>query len=98
MNVDSKHEVKGLMNVIRDLALFNKLSGNFFERLIFNNRLVIIALCLIVTLFSVFELRHLTVTTSFDKMLPHSHPYIKSFLENRDQLRGLGDSVRFVVE
>ncbi len=98
MNVDSKHEVKGLMNVIRDPALFNKLSGNFFERLIFNNRLVIIALCLIVTLFSALQIRHLTVTTSFDKMLPHSHPYIKNFLENREQLRGLGDSVRFVVE
>lgn len=98
MNVDSKHEKAGLMSVIRDPALFNRLSGNIFERLIFNNRLLIIALCVIATLFSIYQLRNLTVTTSFDKMLPHSHPYIKNFLENRDQLRGLGDSVRFVVE
>ncbi|AOE86759.1 efflux RND transporter permease subunit [Pseudomonas sp. TCU-HL1] len=98
MNVDSKHEKAGLMSVIRDPALFNRLSGNIFERLIFNNRLLIIALCVIATLFSIYQLRNLTVTTSFDKMLPHSHPYIKNFLENRDQLRGLGDSVRFVIE
>lgn len=98
MNVDSKHESKGLMGIIGDPALFNRLSGNLFERLIFNNRLLIIVFCLIATLFSVYQLRNLTVTTSFDKMLPHSHPFIKNFLDNRDQLRGLGDSVRFVVE
>lgn len=98
MNVDSKRESNGLMSIIRDPALFNKLSGNIFERLIFNNRVLIVVLCLIATLFSAYELRHLTVTTSFDKMLPHSHPFIRNFLDNRDQLRGLGDSVRFVVE
>ncbi|MGL4318163.1 MAG: efflux RND transporter permease subunit [Pseudomonas sp.] len=98
MNVDSKHESTGLMGVIRDPALFNRLSGNFFERLIFNNRLLIIVFCVIATLLSVYQVRNLTVTTSFDKMLPHSHPFIRNFLENRDQLRGLGDSVRFVVE
>lgn len=98
MNVESKHEKAGLMSVIRDPALFNRLSGNIFERLIFNNRLLIVLFCVIATLFAIYQLRGLTVTTSFDKMLPHSHPYIKNFLENRDQLRGLGDSVRFVVE
>ncbi|MFN9586515.1 MAG: efflux RND transporter permease subunit [Pseudomonadaceae bacterium] len=98
MKVDRNHESAGLMSVIRDPALFNRLSGNIFERLIFNHRLLIVALCVIVTLFSVWQLRNLTVTTSFDKMLPHSHPFIRNFLDNRDQLRGLGDSVRFVVE
>ncbi|GLU39220.1 MMPL family transporter [Pseudomonas sp. NBRC 100443] len=98
MNVDRKHENSGLMSVIRDPALFDRFSGNFFERLIFNHRLLIVALCVLTTLFSAWQLRNLAVTTSFDKMLPHSHPFIRNFLENRDQLRGLGDSVRFVVE
>lgn len=97
MNIDKKH-VKDLMKVISDPALFNKLSGNIVERLIFNNRLIIILLCTLVTLFCGYQLRNLTVTTSFDKMLPHSHPFIQNFLENRDDLRGLGDSVRLVVE
>ncbi|MCY1327049.1 efflux transporter, putative, hydrophobe/amphiphile efflux-3 family [compost metagenome] len=96
--IDTKHEGAGLMSVIRDPALFNRLSGNFFERLIFNNRLLIIAFCVIATLLSAWQTRNLTVTTSFDKMLPHSHPFIRNFLDNREQLRGLGDSVRFVVE
>ncbi|MEO8644217.1 MMPL family transporter [Pseudomonas sp.] len=98
MNINSKHERAGLMSVTQDPAVFDRFSGNIFERLIFNNRLLIVVLCVITTLFSVYQLRNLTVTTSFDKMLPHAHPFIKNFLENRDQLRGLGDSVRFVVE
>ena len=97
MNIDHTH-VKDLMKVISDPALFNKLSGNIIERLIFNNRLIIIVLCVLLTLFSGYQLRNLTVTTSFDKMLPHSHPFIQNFLENRNDLRGLGDSVRLVVE
>lgn len=97
MNIDNTH-IKDLMKVISDPALFNKLSGNLVERLIFNNRLIIIVLCVLFTLFSGYQLRSLTVTTSFDKMLPHSHPFIQNFLENRNDLRGLGDSVRLVVE
>ena len=30
--------------------------------------------------------------------MPQSHPYIKNYLQNKDQLRGLGDSLRIVVE
>jgi len=97
MNTENVH-IKDLVKVISDPALFNKLSGNIVERLIFNNRLLIILLCVLLTLFSGYQLRHLTVTTSFDKMLPHSHPFIQNFLENRSELRGLGDSVRLVVE
>jgi predicted RND superfamily exporter protein len=31
-------------------------------------------------------------------MIPQSQPYIQNFLENRQSLRGLGSSVRVVVE
>ena len=45
-----------------------------------------------------FQLRGLQIGASFDKMLPQSHPYIKNYIENRINLRGLGDSVRVVIE
>jgi hypothetical protein len=77
---------------------FDPRSGNLLERLVFNHRLVLLLLCALLTAFFAFQLRALTVGASFDKMLPHGHPYIKNYLENRDQLRGLGDSVRVVVE
>ena len=86
------------MEVISDPKAFDNSSGNLLERLIFNNRLLLIACCVILTAFFSFQLRGLVVSASFDKMLPHGHEYIKNYLENRNQLRGLGDSVRVVIE
>ena len=86
------------MAVIADPKDFDQRSGSLLERLIFNNRLLLVLGCLVVTIFFGFQLRGMTVNASFDKMLPHGHPYIANYLENRQQLRGLGDSVRVVVE
>ena len=40
----------------------------------------------------------LTLNASFEKMIPRSHPYIQNYLEHRDELRGLGNALRIVVE
>ncbi|MNO73567.1 MMPL family protein [compost metagenome] len=84
--------------VIRDLKDFDVRSGNMLERLIFNNRWLIILGCLLVTVFLALQMRSLTIAASYEKTLPHSHPYIKNFLDNRAELRGLGESIRIVVE
>ncbi len=86
------------MDVISDLKDFDKKSGSLLEQIVFNNRIVLIAICALLTIFFAFQMRNLQVGASYDKMLPQSHPYIKNYLENRDELRGLGDSVRIVVE
>jgi predicted RND superfamily exporter protein len=87
------------MPVIRELKGFDARSGNFLERLIFNNRLLVVLTCLIVTvLLSYFAVTRLTLNASFEKMIPQSQPYIKNYLENRQSLRGLGNTVRVVVE
>ncbi|MCK9987064.1 MAG: uncharacterized protein AzoDbin1_03536 [Azoarcus sp.] len=86
------------LQVISDPKDFDDKSGNIVERLIFNHRLVLVAICVLLTGFFAFQMRGLVVSASFDKMLPQSHPYIKNYIENRGQLRGLGDSVRVVVE
>ncbi|CAI8957705.1 MULTISPECIES: efflux RND transporter permease subunit [Pseudomonas] len=87
------------MPVIRELKGFDARSGNVLERLIFNNRLLVVLTCLIVTvLLSYFAATGLTLNASFEKMIPQSQPYIKNYLENRQALRGLGNTVRVVVE
>lgn len=86
------------MKVIADRADFDSKSGTLLERLIFNNRLLILLFCLLTTLILGYQLRNLEVTASYDKMLPQNHGFITNFLDNRAQLRGLGDSVRVVVE
>ena len=87
------------MPVIRELKGFDARSGNVLERLIFNNRPLVVVTCLIVTvLLSYFAATRLTLNASFEKMIPQSQPYIKNYLENRQSLRGLGNTVRVVVE
>src|SRR3990172_7002031 len=86
------------MRVVADPKDFDGFSGTLLERLIFNHRLLLIIVFAILTGFFGFQLKSLEITASFDKMLPQKHPYIQNYLENRDQLRGLGDSVRVVVE
>ena len=86
------------MPVIADLAAFDQKSGNRLERLIFNHRSWVLGACLLLTAFFAVQLRGLVLSASFEKMLPQSHPYIQNYLANRGELRGLGDSVRIVVE
>jgi predicted RND superfamily exporter protein len=86
------------MPVVQDIRDFDRKSGNWLERLIFNNRLAVMAVCVVVTLGLAWQATKLDFNASFEKMLPQSHPYIKNYLANKDDLRGLGNSIRVVVE
>ncbi|MFD2644590.1 efflux RND transporter permease subunit [Pseudomonas japonica] len=87
------------MPVIRELKGFDVRSGKLLERLIFNNRLLVVIVCLLATLvLGYYAATRLSLSASFEKMIPQSHPFIKNYLENRQALRGLGSSVRVVVE
>ncbi len=77
---------------------FDTGSGNWLERLIFNNRVVVIVACAATTLLLASQARTLGFNATFEKMLPQSHPYIRNYLENRGELRGLGNAIRVVVE
>ncbi|NMG73435.1 efflux RND transporter permease subunit [Aromatoleum diolicum] len=84
--------------VIGDLAAFDSRSGSLGERLLFNNRLVIVVLCLITTLALGYQSLGLSLNAAFEKMIPTGHPYIANFLENRSQLAGMGNTLRIAVE
>jgi len=78
---------------------FDPQSGSRLERLVFNHRAVVLALCALVTvLLGMLAATKLTLNASFEKMIPRGHPYIRAYLEHRDDLRGLGNSLRIVVE
>ncbi len=84
--------------VIADLQDFDKQSGTLGERLLFNNRLVIVVVCLLATLALGYQALGLTLNAAFEKMIPTGHPYIANFLENRKQLAGMGNTLRIAVE
>lgn len=80
------------------LQAFDRKSGSIVERMIFNNRPVVLVLCLIVTLVLGYQALGLSLNAAFDKMIPTNHPYITNFLENRKQMAGGGNSLRIAVE
>lgn len=86
--------------VIKDPKQFDVRSGNLLERLVFNNRLVITALCILLTGFLGYQASKLVINTSFDKMMPQSHEFIKNYQvkETKELLRSRSNSIRIAVE
>jgi predicted RND superfamily exporter protein len=84
--------------VIERLEDFDSASGNLAERVLFNNRLWVVVICLIGTLLLGWQATRINLNASFEKMIPATHPYIVNFLENRADLAALGNSMRIAVE
>ncbi|MBF7731466.1 efflux RND transporter permease subunit [Pseudomonas sp. N040] len=69
----------------------------YLERLVFNNRLKVILICTLVTLFLAFQAVQMRPMTSFEKMIPLHHPFIENMMQNREDLGG-GNSIRISLE
>lgn len=72
--------------------------ASFLERLIFNNRPAVILICLLVSIFLFYQATQVRPSTSFEKMIPLTHPFIQKMLEHRNDLANLGNTVRISVE
>ena len=94
----SHHSTLTQQPIVANIADFDKLSGTRGERLLFNNRFLIVLACLFVTLFLGWKMTTLQLNASFEKMIPTSHPYIVNYLKNKADLVGLGNTVRISVE
>ncbi|WP_424192009.1 efflux RND transporter permease subunit [Ampullimonas aquatilis] len=84
--------------VIHNIKDFDCRSGSLMERAFFNNRLIVMAICILLTLVLGYQAFGIRLNASFDKMIPAKNPYILNFFENRQDLAGLGNSVRIAVE
>ncbi|MBL8319905.1 MAG: RND family transporter, partial [Burkholderiaceae bacterium] len=84
---------------VETLDQFNPASGSLLERAVFNHRRAVMLACAVVTvLLALLAATKLSLSASFEKMIPRSHPYIQNYLEQRAELRGLGNALRIVVE
>jgi predicted RND superfamily exporter protein len=98
MNQFDRTESSAEQAVTRRLEEFDPRSGNVLERLIFNNRLAIVLISLLLTALLGSQAIRLKVHASFEKTLAQSQPFIRNYLDNRNVARGLGNTVRIVVE
>ncbi|USX13249.1 MMPL family transporter [Oxalobacteraceae bacterium OTU3CAMAD1] len=94
MNIDNDMQQQPVIRALRD---FDKRSGNLAERALFNHRPLIVLLCLLITALLGFQATRLTLSASFEKMIPTSHPYVVNYLENKSDLSGLGNALRIAV-
>ena len=83
--------------VVGNLAEFDKRSGTFVERLLFNNRLAVIVLCAVITALLGYQATKLRLNASFEKTIPTGQAYIANYLKYQADLTGLGNAVRIAV-
>ena len=79
------------------LARFDRSSGSFFERCLFNNRAVFLLACLCLTLFLGFKAKDVTVSADYDQMIPVHQAFIANYLNHYDQLQAQANAVEIAV-
>src|SRR4051794_3115529 len=85
------------MPIMANLGDFDKRSGNLIERLVFNNRVLLVTACLVLTVVLGWFSTRLQVTASFEDMMPQSQQFVQNYKAHAASLGGLGNSVRIVV-
>jgi len=94
-----RHEMNvEVFPVIKDPKEFDESTGTWPERIVFNNRVMIIILCILMTVACGYFLTRLQLNANFEKTIPTSHPYIVNYLKHKADLAGLGNTVRICVE
>ncbi len=71
---------------------------SWMEWLIFNHRIPILFILILVTVLLGYQASRLRPESSFLKMIPTEHPYIANFMKHETDLAQLGNSVRITVE
>jgi len=69
----------------------------FLERVIFNNRFVILVMFLFLTAFLGYNAVKIKADASFERLIPLEHPFIINMLDNRDDLKNLGNSIKIAI-
>ncbi len=69
----------------------------FMERLVFNNRLLVVVLFTLISIFLGYHALQIRPDTSFEKMIPLKHPFIVNMMEHQTDLASLGNSIRIAV-
>ena len=95
MNLDTSIDDQPVVARLED---FDTKSGSWPERLLFNHRPWVVALCLLLTMVLGWQASKLRLNASFEKTIPTAHAYIANYLANKGNLGGQGNAVRIAVE
>jgi predicted RND superfamily exporter protein len=76
---------------------FDRQSGSFFERLLFNHRGIFLLICLIMTLGLGFKAIGVRVNADYNQMIPTSQSYIANYLRHYNVMQGQANAVQIAV-
>jgi predicted RND superfamily exporter protein len=76
---------------------FDPRSGSLPERVLFNNRPWVVAICLVLTVMLGWQSTRLRLNASFEKTIPTEHAFIVNYLAYKSELTGLGNALRISV-
>ena len=94
----SEHEDENLLDSAVDEIEHAFLEAeSFIERIIFGKKLWVVVAFVLITVFLVSQAIKVRPDASFEKMVPIKHPYIAAYIERKDELSGLGNSVRIAI-
>lgn len=82
----------------KDLDNYDRNSGIWLERLLFNNRILVILLCLAATIVLGYQATKIQINAGYEKMIPTKHPFVANYLAHKSDLSGLGNTLRIVIE
>jgi predicted RND superfamily exporter protein len=83
--------------VIANIDEFDKGSGSVIERILFNNRPIIMILCALITILLGFEATKVRLSANYAQMIPIHQPYIVNYLNHYDVLASQSNAVQIVV-
>lgn len=89
---------KRQQQVISKLEDFDANSGSLIERALFNNRAIVIMVFMLITLVLGYQMTKLRLNASYEKIIPTSHPYIVNYIAHKDDLKGMANVLRVVIE
>jgi len=98
MHADSSSASPDLQPVVARLEDFDTRSGTLLERVFFNHRPWVMAVCVLLTLLLGWQATKLRLNASFEKTIPTGHPYIVNYLAHKADLGGQANALRLVVE
>jgi hypothetical protein len=84
-------------NINRQTGLSEHEHPPLAERILFENRVAVIMVFVLMTLLLGWQALQIEPDASFEKMIPTSHPYIQNYLDNKADLASLSNSVRIIV-
>ena len=83
---------------IRNLEDFDRKSGSLAERVLFNNRPIILFLCAIMTIFLGVEATQVKLNASFERMIPLHQPLIVNYYDHYNELQSQANAIEIAVQ